>query len=169
MPAEVADPDVTQFDLSRPIAGIEDIRAVNPHRFEFEMLSAIVLLDPARKLIVGYKDLTANEFWARGHMPGYPLMPGVLMSEAAAQLCGYYTVTQKVSDPGVLMGLGGIEDSKFLRPVRPGDRLVMVGTGLKVHRRMTKFRVVGYVNAVKVFETTVIGVPIGKLEDLKGA
>lgn len=169
MSAEVADLDVTQFDLSRPVAGIDEIRAVNPQRFELEMLSAIVLLDPARKLIVGYKDLTESEFWARGHMPGYPLLPGVLMSEAAAQLCCYYTVTQKVTDPGVLMGLGGIEDTRFLRPARPGDRLVMVGTGIKVHRRLTKFRIVGYVNAEKVFETTVIGVPIGKWEDLKGA
>jgi 3-hydroxyacyl-[acyl-carrier-protein] dehydratase len=169
MSAEVADLDVTQFDLSRPVAGIDEIRAVNPQRFELEMLSAIVLLDPVRKLVVGYKDLTESEFWARGHMPGYPLLPGVLMSEAAAQLCCYYTVTQKVTDPGVLMGLGGIEDTRFLRPVRPGNRLVMVGTGIKVHRRLTKFRTVGYVNAEKVFETTVIGVPIGKWEELKGA
>jgi 3-hydroxyacyl-[acyl-carrier-protein] dehydratase len=169
MTAEIAEFDVSTLDLSRPIAGIEDIRAVNPHRFEMEMISAVVLIDPARKLIVGYKDLAATDFWVRGHMPGFPLFPGVLMCEAAAQLCCYYTVTQKVSDPGALMGLGGIEDAKFLRPVRPGDRLVMVGTGLKVHRRLTKFRVVGYVNAAKVFETTVIGVPIGKLEELKGA
>ncbi len=128
-----------------------------------------MLIDPARKLVVGYKDLGPDEFWARGHMPGYPIMPGVLMAEAAAQLCCYYTVTQHVSDPGTLMGLGGIEDSKFLRPVRPGDRLVIVGTGLKVHRRMMKFRTVGYVRNEKVFEATVVGVPIGKLEDLRGA
>lgn len=169
MTADTAELDVSTLDLSRPIAGIEEIRAVNPHRFEFEMLSAVVLLDPARKLIVGYKDLTDHEFWARGHMPGFPLLPGVLMCEASAQLCCYYTVTQKVCDPGVLMGLGGIEDTKFLRPVRPGDRLVMVGTGLKVHRRLTRFRTLGYVRNEKVFETTVIGVPIGKLEELKGA
>lgn len=169
MSAEVAEPDVAQFDLSTPIATIDDIRAVNPHRFEFELLTAVTHLDPAKKLIVGYKDLTEHEFWARGHMPGFPLLPGVLMCEAAAQLCCYYTVTQKVCDPGVLMGLGGIEDTKFLRPVRPGDRLVLVGTGIRVNRRLTRFRTVGYVNAAKVFETTVVGVPIGKWEELKGA
>jgi 3-hydroxyacyl-[acyl-carrier-protein] dehydratase len=169
MTAEAAEFDVASLDLSNPIAGIDDIRAINPHRFEMEMLTAIVLVDPPRRLVVGYKDLTAADFWVRGHMPGFPLFPGVLMAEAAAQLCCYYTVSQKVTDPGALMALGGIEDAKFLRPVRPGDRLVMVGTGIKVHRRLTKFRTIGYVNAVKVFETTVIGVPIGKLEDLKGA
>ena len=116
--------DVTKLDLSRPIATIDDIRAVNPHRFEMEMISAIVSLDPVRKRIVGYKDLTAQDFWVRGHMPGFPLFPGVLMSEAAAQLCCYYTITQKVCDPGVLMGLGGIEDTRFLRPVRDRKSVV---------------------------------------------
>jgi 3-hydroxyacyl-[acyl-carrier-protein] dehydratase len=169
MIAEAVEFDVTQLDLSRPVAGIEEIRAVNPHRFEMEMISAIVLLDPARKLIVGYKDFTPHDFWVRGHMPGFPLVPGVLMCEAAAQLCCYYTVTQKVCDPGVLMGLGGIEDTRFHRPVRPGDRLVLVGHGVKVHRRLTKFHTIGYVGRDKAFETTVTGVPIGKWEELKGA
>ena len=70
---------------------------------------------------------------------------------------------------GALMGLGGIEETKFVRPVRPGDRLVLVGTGLKIHRRLTRFRIVGYVRNEKAFETTVVGVPIGKLEELRGA
>ena len=161
--------NVAQIDYSNVVADQEAIRAVNPQRFEMQQLDAVVLIDPANHLIVGYKDVAADEFWARGHMPGYPLMPGVLMCEAGAQLCCYYNVTQKVSDPGVLMGLGGIEEARFLRPVRPGDRLVMVGVGEKVHRRMTKFRVTGYVGDEKAFETLVVGVPIGKWEELKGA
>jgi 3-hydroxyacyl-[acyl-carrier-protein] dehydratase len=161
--------DLASLDFSNPIAGIEEMRAVNPHRYEFEMITAIVHIDPANQIIVGYKDLTDKEFWVRGHMPGFPLMPGVLMCEAAAQMCGYYYVTQKIGDPDVLLGLGGIDETRFVRQVRPGERLVMVGTGVKVHRRMTKFRVVGTVNGEKAFETLVTGVPIGKLEDLRGA
>lgn len=161
--------DPTSLDFTKSVAGIDEIRAVNPHRFEFEMLSGIVLIDPTRKLIAGYKDLGLNEFWARGHMPGYPLMPGVLMCEAAAQMCNYYTVIQKVNDPETLMGLGGIEEARFYRPVRPGDRLVLIGVGERVHRRMTKFRVRGYVGSDKAFEALVIGVPLGRWEDLKGA
>src|SRR5437867_13284797 len=137
--------DVTQLDYSHPIARIEDIRKVLPHRFEMELLTAVVFLDAGKKLIVGYKDLTAEEFWVRGHMPGYPLMPGVLMCEAAAQLCCYYTVTQKVVDEGVLIGLGGIDEARFHRPVRPGERLVLVGRGLKLHRRLNRFHVTGQV------------------------
>jgi 3-hydroxyacyl-[acyl-carrier-protein] dehydratase len=168
--ADEAEPfDLAQLDFSQPIADVEKIREVLPHRFEMEMLSGILLIDPARKLIIGYKDVGPAEFWVRGHMPDFPLMPGVLMCEASAQLCCIFNVLTKVNDTGVLMGLGGIEDTRFIKPVRPGDRLVIVGRGLRVHRRLTRFHAIGYVNGEKVFETTVIGVPIGKWEDLKGA
>ena len=169
MTADVVEIDVTRLDFSRPVAGIEEIRAINPHRFEMELLTAVILVDPVNKIVAGYKDLTDNEFWIRGHMPGYPLMPGVLMCEAAAQLCCYYTISQRICDVGSLMGLGGIENARFLRRVRPGERLVIVGYGLRVHRRLTKFRTMGYVGSDKIFEATVIGVPIGKWEDLRGA
>jgi 3-hydroxyacyl-[acyl-carrier-protein] dehydratase len=161
--------DLTTIDFSNVLAGIDEIRALNPHRHEFEMLTAVVHIDPSRHVIVGYKDVTDKEYWVRGHMPGFPLMPGVLMCEAAAQLCCYYYVSQKIGDPGVLLGLGGLDETRFLRQVRPGERLVMVGNGVKVHRRMTKIRVVGTVNGDKAFETIVTGVPIGKLEGLRGA
>lgn len=161
--------DPSTIDFTRAVLDIDAIRAVNPHRHEMELLTAVVSMDRAAHRVVGYKDLSASDFWCRGHMPGYPLLPGVLMCEAAAQLTGLYVQYQKITDDGALMGLGGIEETRFLRPVRPGDRLVMVGTGLRVHRRMTKFRVVGYVGTEKVFETTLIGVPIGKLEELKRA
>jgi 3-hydroxyacyl-[acyl-carrier-protein] dehydratase len=62
--------DLTRIDFSRPVADQDQVRAVNPHRFEMELLTAVVLVDPANHLIVGYKDLGPDEFWARGHMPG---------------------------------------------------------------------------------------------------
>ena len=102
------------------------------------MLTAVVHIDPVKHVIVGYKDLTDQEFWVRGHMPGFPLLPGVLMCEAAAQLCSFYYSSQKIGDAGGLLGLGGLDEARFLRQVRPGERLVMVGTGVKVHRRMTQ-------------------------------
>jgi 3-hydroxyacyl-[acyl-carrier-protein] dehydratase len=161
--------DLSALDYSNPLIGIEQIREMNPHRFEFEMLTGIVHLDPEKHLIIGFKNMSHSDFWVRGHMPGIPLFPGVLMCEAAAQLSGYYYVSQKVGDPGNLLGLGGIDETRFVRTVRPGERLVLVGTGVKVHRRMTKFRVVGFVNGDKVFETLVTGVPIGKKQELLSA
>jgi 3-hydroxyacyl-[acyl-carrier-protein] dehydratase len=134
-----------------------------------EMLTGIVALDPARKIIVGYKDIRADEFWVPGHMPGFPLFPGVLMLEAAAQLCGYYVVSQKVVPEGSLMGLAGVDEARFIRAVRPGERLVLVGRGERLHRRLNKFRVTGYVGEEKAFESLVTGVTLGQYEDMKGA
>jgi 3-hydroxyacyl-[acyl-carrier-protein] dehydratase len=161
--------NLSSFDYSNPPIGIEQIRKVNPHRFEFELLSGIVHLEAEKQLIIGFKDLSPNDFWVRGHMPGFPLFPGVLMCEAAAQLVCYYYITQKVGDPDNLLGLGGIDEARFVRTVRPGERLVLVGNGVKVHRRLTKFRVTGFVENEKVFEALVTGVPIGKMQELRGA
>lgn len=161
--------DLAALDFANPVVGLDAIRAVNPQRYEFEMLSGIVHINTANHVIVGFKDLAADEFWVRGHIPGYAVLPGVLMCEAAAQLCGYYIADQFSKGVGVLIGLAGIDEARFHRPVRPGERLVMVGTGVKVHRRLSKFRIAGTVNGEKAFEAVVTGVPLGKLEVLCGA
>src|SRR5258708_5426653 len=90
MPPEVHF-DISQVDYSRVVADKEAIRLLNPQRFEMEHLDAIVYIDSEKHLIVGYKDVRSDEFWVRGHMPQYPLLPGVVMCEAAAQICSYYT------------------------------------------------------------------------------
>jgi 3-hydroxyacyl-[acyl-carrier-protein] dehydratase len=94
-------------------------------------------------------------------------MPGVLQCEAAAQLCCYYAITQGIMPADALIGLGGMEDVRFHNPVRPGDRLILVGQGIKMHRRLTRILVKGTVNGQKAFEATILGVQLGKWEDLK--
>jgi len=82
--------DFSEYDLNTVVADAEEIRRYNPQRFEMEQLTAICFEDTRRNIVVGYNDLSPEEFWARGHMPGMPLMPGVLMCESAAQVAGYY-------------------------------------------------------------------------------
>ena len=161
MPKDDAVPelDPLSFDLSRRVADLDAIRAANPQRHEMEMLTAVTHLDPERHLVVGFKDVREDEFWTRGHMPGFPLLPGVLMCEAAAQLCGYYGHVSNIT-AGRMMGLGGIDGAKFKRMVRPGDRLILIGHGLKVDRRLMRFHVRGYVGAELAFEAVVTGVPL---------
>ena len=152
------------LDLSRILADRDAIRNVNPQRFEMEQLTAIVFVDPSQHLIAGYKDVVSDEFWVRGHMPDYPLLPGVLMCEAAAQLCSYYVTTNGLMQ-GDYIGFGGLENVRFRVPVRPGDRLVLIAKGTKMHRRQTVFNVQGFVGSTMVFHADVIGVPLIRHEE----
>ncbi len=164
MPAPDPHVDLAEVDFAHPVADRAAFRAVMPHRYEMEMVTAVVLVDKDRHLVVGYKDVRADEFWVRGHFPGSPILPGVLMCEAAAQLTGFYTLYTKIND-GVVLGLGGIENTRFRRAVVPGERLVLVGKGLRVRPRMTLFNVQGFVDGDLAFHTDVIGVVLGKRED----
>jgi 3-hydroxyacyl-[acyl-carrier-protein] dehydratase len=160
MPPEVH-VDPAGIDWTRVIADQEAIRLVNPQRFEMEQLTAVVFMDTAEHVIAGYKDIRADEFWVRGHMPDYPLFPGVLMCEAAAQLCGYYITANKIM-PADFCGFGGLENVRFRAPVRVGDRLLMVAKGTRINRRQTVCNVQGFVGATMVFHADVIGVPLNK-------
>jgi 3-hydroxyacyl-[acyl-carrier-protein] dehydratase len=165
MPAGPDHLDPTTLDLARPLADAAAIAAVLPHRHEMALLTAVVHLDPAAKLIAGYLDVAADAFWTRGHFPQNALLPGVLMCEAAAQLCGYYAVSQGVVADGV-QGLGGLDGANFRRVVRPGDRLLIVAKASKLNRRMTVFHAQGFVGAERAFEADIKGVTLGRLEDV---
>ncbi len=156
-PVALVDPST--IDTSRILADREAIRLGNPQRFEMEQLDAIVVLEKDEHLIIGYKDVQDDEFWVRGHMPGYPLMPGVMICEAAAQLASYYCHLINLAE-GSFIGFGGMEDVRFRGQVRPGDRLVLVSKASRVHRRQTVFETQGFVGANMVYHGRIIGVPI---------
>jgi 3-hydroxyacyl-[acyl-carrier-protein] dehydratase len=151
--------DPTGLDLTRVVADREAIQRINPQRFEMEQLTAIVLLDPTQHIVAGYKDVRSDEFWVRGHMPGYPLLPGVLICEAAAQLCSYYIVTAGLLR-GDFLGFGGMENVRFRSPVRPGDRLVLIGKSGRLNRRQMVFNVQGFVGTSMVFHGDILGMPL---------
>jgi 3-hydroxyacyl-[acyl-carrier-protein] dehydratase len=96
-------------------------------------------------------------------MPDYPLMPGVLMCEAAAQLCSFYCHEIKILEAGFI-GFGGMEDVRFRGQVKPGDRLVIMAKAMRVHRRQTVFETQGFVGANMVYHGRVIGVPLSHRE-----
>jgi 3-hydroxyacyl-[acyl-carrier-protein] dehydratase len=156
-PTTILDP--TRIDFNNVIADAEAIEAINPHRHGMRMIDAVVYVDRQQHLIAGYRDCRDDEFWVPGHMPGYPLFPGVLMVEAAAQLTCYYTKTHGILGEA-LLGLAGIDNARFRGPVRPGDRLVLIGKGRRVNRRQSEFIVQGYVGSTMVFNVDVMGLPI---------
>ncbi len=152
--------DPSTLDHQNIVADIEEIRRCNPQRYEMEQLTAIIHEDLDQFLCAGYKDITREEFWVRGHMPGMPIMPGVLMCEAAAQLCCYYT--QKLDLFGAkVVGFGGIEDVRFREPVVPGDRLVIVGKLVKIRRgAMVVSQFQGFVGDSLVVDGTIKGIAL---------
>ena len=150
--------DFCEYDLNRVVNTIDEVRRFNPQRFEMEQLTAIVYEDHTRAICVGYKDIKPDEFWTRGHMPGMPLMPGVMVCEAAAQLSSYYAVKNKLMNG--MMGFGGMEDIRFRGVVRPGDRLVIVTRLLKARRAMVTCEFQAFVDQNLVCEGVIKGIPL---------
>ena len=151
-----------KVDYDRPLFSIEEIRKVNPQRFEMEQLTAILYVDQEGNGLIGYKDITPNEFWVRGHMPEFPLMPGVVLCECAAQLAGFYARKYELLQ-GDFLGFGGMDEVRFRAPVFVGDRLLIMVklTKLRPGRR-AEFDFQGFVNDKMVFSGRMIGVPIAK-------
>jgi 3-hydroxyacyl-[acyl-carrier-protein] dehydratase len=151
--------NLDDLDFDHPIADIEAIRKVIPQRYEMEQLTAIVHLDPKENVMVAYKDVRPDEFWVRGHMPDFPLMPGVLMCEAAAQLASYYVVSQRLVTSD-FMAFGGLENVKFRGLVRPSDRLIIAARMIEFRPgRRAVFSCQGIVGKNIVFHGDIVGVP----------
>ena len=119
---------------------IDEILNYLPHRQPFLLLDRVDELVPG-KHIVGRKNISASEPALQGHFANYPIMPGVLIVEALAQLCcvlAFETRGRKPAD-GYLHYLAGVDDARFKRPVRPGDVLSLRGSVMSERRTLMKF------------------------------
>ena len=155
-PAVFADPAL--YDPTKVMYGPEEIRKRNPHRYEFELLHGVLAFEPRNEIIVGVHHATEDAFWVRGHIPGRPLFPGVLMVELAAQLCSFYW---RMAYPEIdkFFGFGGIEETRFRGAVEPGQDLIVVGKSVQVKPRRAIFDCQGFVDGSMVFETRIKGMP----------
>ena len=151
--------DPASIDFSHVEFDIEAIRQANKQRFEMEQLTAVVRLDVADRLIIAYKDVAENEFWVRGHIPGRPLMPGVIMCECAAQTASFFLCHALPKKPEFI-GFGGMDGVRFRGQVVPGDRFVIIGRMEEIRSRISTLRAQGFVGSKMVFEATVHGIPM---------
>ena len=151
--------NLSQIDLTtKPIFDKEAIGKVNPQRFEMQQLDGILWYDKKKFLILGYKDVTENEFWVRGHIPSRPLMPAVIMVEAAAQLSSFF-VKQIYGRQGFI-GFAGIDSAKFRSVVELGQRLYLLGHLTRFKQRKFTCSVQGVVDDTMVFETVLSGLNV---------
>ncbi|MBN1588277.1 MAG: beta-hydroxyacyl-ACP dehydratase [Pirellulales bacterium] len=151
--------DHSEYDLSQIVADTEEIHRYNPQRYEMAQLTAICYEDLENGICVGYKDMSSDDFWVRGHMPGLPIMPGVIMCEAGAQVASYYALKHRLMDTKMI-GYGGLEGVRFRGVVRPGDRFVIVVRLLKVRRLMLTCEFQCFVDEDLVCEGILKGIPL---------
>lgn len=129
---------------------IDEIMKTLPHRYPFLFVDRITAITENR--IEGIKNVTANEPFFLGHFPDYPLMPGVLIIEAIAQVAGVLILKRlPVADPQSVVFMG-IDKARFRHPVRPGDTLKLVVEIIHFKPTVTKFKGGAYVDSELVCE-----------------
>ena len=127
-----------------------EIQNVIPHRYPFLLVDRIIEIEPMKRA-VGIKNVTINEQFFQGHFPGHPVMPGVLILEAMAQVGGV-AMLHPEENRGKLAFFAGMDRVKFRRPVVPGDQLRMVAEIIKVRSNMGKLWVQSFVDEQLVAE-----------------
>ena len=137
----------TESKMSFDIMQIMDLI---PHRYPFLLIDKITECVPG-KYVKGYKNVSMNENFFQGHFPNNPVMPGVLQIEAMAQLCSGLVMTIP-EYKGKLAIFAGIDNARFKRVVRPGDRLDMEAEVIKMRGPIVKAKVMGHVDGEAAVE-----------------
>lgn len=133
---------------------IDAIREVLPHRYPFLLVDRIEELEAER--VVGIKNVTVNEPFFAGHFPDYPVMPGVLIIEAMAQVAGVLVLSGIPDRKSKLVLLAGVDGAKFRKPVRPGDQLRMEMKILRSRASMAKVSGIATVDGAIVAEAEML-------------
>jgi len=132
---------------------INEIQKILPHRYPFLLVDRILEVEPGKK-VVGLKNVTANEQFFNGHFPGHPIMPGVLIIEAMAQVAGVGLLTTVDNPEEKVPYFARIEDARFKHPVRPGDQLIFEVEVVKLRRGIGKVAAKALVDGEIVTEAT---------------
>jgi beta-hydroxyacyl-ACP dehydratase FabZ len=125
--------------------GISEILKILPHRYPFLLVDRILEVEKGKR-IVGIKNVTFNEEFFQGHFPGNPVMPGVLIVEAMAQVAAIGLLGIIPEHEKKLLYLSAVDRCKFRRPVVPGDQLRIEAEILNLKTRVCKCRAVATVN-----------------------
>ena len=152
--------DLSKLDMEHEALPIERVRKQLPQRHEFALVDRVIVLDKERDLAVGYKDLHADDWWARGHFPDNPVFPGILMCEGSAHIATLLWKTYGFLPEDHVIGFGGLEKVRFRRQVVPPGRLFFIAKSGVCKSRMAKLPVQAVFDGELVFEATIIGVAL---------
>ena len=150
--------DLSGLDLSRDVMTDDELRSLVPHAHEFRMLDGICHLDVERGLVVGHRDFEEDPWWAKGHVPGMPIMPGVLMIEGCAQAAAVLMKKRDGCPAHKFIALGGIDRARFRGVVEPPAKVYFVSVVGTVGSRMFKYPAQCFVDGKMVMEMQLLGV-----------
>ncbi|MCC6579443.1 MAG: UDP-3-O-[3-hydroxymyristoyl] N-acetylglucosamine deacetylase [Phycisphaeraceae bacterium] len=131
------------FARSRNVLDIRRLSRILPHRYPMLLVDRVIEIDEQRR-VVGIKNVTINEPFFQGHYPGAPIMPGVLIVEAMAQIAGVL-VAQKLEHTGKLAVLLSLDRVKLRKPVTPGDQLILEAQTIRIRRQLAHMQCYAYV------------------------
>lgn len=151
----LANPSSSAEAPAKQTLSVEEIHQLLPHRYPFALVDRIIEYVPGERA-VGIKNVTFNEPYFPGHIPGRPIMPGVLMVESMAQVGGVI-LTQLPGMKGKFFAFAGIDKARFRRQVVPGDQLVMTVELLSFKRqRIAKMQGKGLVDSQLAVEAEML-------------
>jgi 3-hydroxyacyl-[acyl-carrier-protein] dehydratase len=151
--------DVASLDLENVVVSAEEVGRINPQCGAMRQLDHVIWLSEDRRRGMGVKLVSHDEFWVPYHIPGRPIMPGVLMIEAAAQMSSVLFRMKLGRDLGFL-GFTRCDDVVFRGQVVPGDRLHLLASEVRFRPRRFVSRTQGLVGEQVVFEATITGMAI---------
>jgi beta-hydroxyacyl-ACP dehydratase FabZ len=140
---------------------IAEIMDILPHRYPFLLVDRILEIEPGRRA-VGLKNVTVNEPFFQGHFPGRPIMPGVLILEAMAQVGGILLLRDLPERHEKLIYFTGIDRAKFRRPVVPGDQLRLEVEILKLRSWTCKLKVSASVDGQLAAEAEILSAMVDR-------
>lgn len=151
--------DPSTLDCSKVLYDREAIYKALPQKYEMAQLDGVIYADREQSMIAAYRDVRADEWWCRGHMPGNPIFPGVLMMESAAQ-CAAFTQNLFYPVDNAFMGFGGVDEAKFRDSVIPPARVVLICRMVEARSRRFICRIQAYVAKSMVFEGLIAGIQL---------
>lgn len=149
---------IDTIDLSATVCDKLAIDKYLPQSGHMRMLDRIIWFSAEGTSCLGDRRIRSDEFWVEGHIPGRPLFPGVLMIEAAAQLCS--CAHTRLGRSQGFLGFTRCDDVSFRGTVVPGDTLVLLSQEVEYNRRRFISKAQGVVNDKLVFEATITGMSI---------